>query len=86
MKIAAYLIGLWAMLQGWKRCTLPAACGFGLARHFAVAVRPGYRLCHGPLQEKRKWLPVVHGVGNVILLIMAPAECWTGYELPGQFL
>lgn len=37
-------------------------------------------------KKKRKWLPIVHGVANVVLLALVLMECWTGYGLLGQFL
>lgn len=37
-------------------------------------------------KRKRFWLPLVHGLANVVLLILVFVECWTGMELLEQFL
>ena len=36
-------------------------------------------------KKRRKWLPLVHGGVNVVLLAMVLIECYTGYGLLGSF-
>ena len=37
-------------------------------------------------KKKRFWLPLLHGVGNTVLIILVLYECWTGSELYEAFL
>lgn len=37
-------------------------------------------------KKKRKILPIVHGIVNVLLLILVGIECYTGYTLLETFL
>lgn len=37
-------------------------------------------------KRKRKYLPILHGVGNVVLLILVGAELWTGVSLLETFV
>lgn len=37
-------------------------------------------------KKKRFWLPIVHGVGNTLLVLLVCYECWTGLELHAAFM
>ena len=37
-------------------------------------------------KKKRIWLPLAHGVSNILLLVLVLLECWTGIELCFHFL
>ncbi|MBQ4567470.1 MAG: hypothetical protein IJA79_05000 [Desulfovibrio sp.] len=37
-------------------------------------------------KKKRFWLPLVHGVGNTVLVLLVCYECWTGLELHAAFM
>lgn len=37
-------------------------------------------------KKRRKWLPVIHGVSNTVLVALVLVECWTGYQLAQDFL
>ena len=37
-------------------------------------------------KKKRFWLPLIHGVGNTILIVLVLYECWTGLELYDAFM
>ncbi len=37
-------------------------------------------------KKKRFWLPLIHGVGNTILMILVLYECWTGIDLYDAFM
>lgn len=47
-------------------------------------------LCTGIIMDRKKrkrfWLPIIHGIINVALLILVIWECWTGYGLCESFL
>ena len=68
----AHITGLHAYLA-WP--TIALALG-GLAT--------GYKMDR--VKKKRKWLPILHGVGNSLLICLVLVECWTGIKLCLQFL
>ena len=37
-------------------------------------------------KKKRVWLPLVHGVGTTVLVLLVCYECWTGLELHAAFM
>jgi hypothetical protein len=37
-------------------------------------------------KRKRRWLPLLHGVVNVLLVLLVLIECWTGLVLMPAFL
>ena len=37
-------------------------------------------------KKRRKVLPMLHGLVNVLLVVLVFIECWTGYEMMGQFI
>ncbi len=37
-------------------------------------------------KRKRFWLPLIHGGGNTILMLLVLYECWTGIELYDAFM
>lgn len=37
-------------------------------------------------KKRRKWLPLIHGGANVVLLVLVLMECYTGYGLLETFL
>lgn len=37
-------------------------------------------------KRKRFWLPLIHGCGNTILMLLVLYECWTGLELHEAFM
>lgn len=53
-----------------------AFCIFGLANGYIM----------NKYKKKRKWLPIVHGVANAILIILVLYECYTGILLWNAFM
>ena len=37
-------------------------------------------------KKKRFWLPLIHGVGNTVLVLLVLYECWIGLELHSAFM
>ncbi|MBQ3058764.1 MAG: hypothetical protein IJD16_00400 [Desulfovibrio sp.] len=37
-------------------------------------------------KKKRFWLPLIHGAGNTVLVLLVLYECWTGLELHSAFM
>lgn len=53
-----------------------AFCAFGLINGYIM----------NKYKKKRKWLPLVHGIANAILLLLVFFECYTGFELWDSFM
>ena len=68
----AHITGLHAYLA-WPIIALSL---FGLASGYVMDRR----------KKKRKWLPMMHGLSNSILVCLVLVECWTGIKLCFQWL
>lgn len=57
--------------HGWVGIVIIGMCGIGYATGHVLDT----------VKKKRKVLPLVHGINNCVLLLLALWQAWTGYAL-----